>query len=309
MTLNSTVGCLSLLASLQFLLMHGEYFHRSITRKATPTAIESSFIELWISTFCFVNLFIMAVIWVDLYRQYMNENQLKSQVNHQSAKLSSNLDHLSQFRSSQSYDLLHIRRSTTQAILNEIIRETRCTRQFTIATKPDTVINHTMSIYIEAIQSTRSLIIVIDYDHARDVDTKYASIIRQIFSLIFRRCNLVQTWGNLCLQLKCFLPFGLFIDVNSIDRQQSFREWYNRMFNHQDDASENMDAKKTYHSCPCTFREYQSNVSRAWSLSEVIALCFNEYLDVNQFDVNHCLAITKLSNFLRNPLSHEQFCH
>lgn len=197
-------------------------------------------------------------------------------------RLITHTENLPAFQSRHSYDILHIRRSTTQAVLNEMIAQVRCTRQFAIATKPSLSPHDTMFMYLELIQTTRSLVIVIDYDHARDVDTTFASIIRQIFSFVFQTPNSVHTWTHLRRQLRYFLPFELsnkdqLVQVCAMDVQSQFEQWYHRSKSSTDDRKN----------------------SNRWTLSDAIALCFNEYLDPYLFDINHCLAISKLSKFIR----------
>lgn len=144
--------------------------------------------------------------------------------------------------------------------------------------------------YIEAIQSLRSLIIVIHYDHGRNLNTTHASILRQIFAVIFHISNLVQTWGNPRLKQRDFVMFDLFIaqqliEVYSLVKQQQFQRWYNRLFRHHASVADNADRMKEYHRCSCTFPQYLPNRLRQWSLSEAIALV----------SMNHAILICSIS--------------
>ena len=305
---------LALLALVQLLMMHGHYLYRSNQRKNSSITNENLWMDVWIIIFCSVNIFIMIIIWFDIFRQYTSEDRCTSVAPVQSPKSFLDISRRPRFQSCQSYDIIHIRRSTSQVILNEIVAQVRRTRTFTIATKRGILIDGIMSVYIELIQLSRSLIIFIEYDHARDIDTTCASTIRQIFYFMFQPTNLIQTWGNLRLQLRYYLPFKLFtneelVQVYSTDKRIQFQEWYRQMLVQMDDSRDNPHLSNVFKVCSSGLRKYTSNTARRWSLSEAIALCFNEYHDPDLFDINQCLAITKISNFIRKPSSHEQYFH
>lgn len=315
MKFNSSSGYLALLALIQFLLMHGDCLYRSISIGDTTTINQCSWMHIWILIFCSINGFIMMMmIWSDLFHHYINDRHgpCNAFADRPSQKLSVNRTHLTPFESVQTYDLIHLSLSTTRAMFDETITQIRCTHKFTMTIKSNTLMYDKMSMYIEAIQSLRSLIVVIHYDHARDASTLYASNLRRIFSSIFQSGNLVQTWGNLRSLLSNFVIFDLFTDqqlteVYSIDEERKFQEWHSELLRHKNDVDHNRDFTYRSHPCSCIRCQHARKNAHRWILSDAIALCFNEYLDADRFDFNQCLAITKLSNFVRNCSSHELF--
>ena len=138
---------------------------------------------------------------------------------------------LSLFRCSSSYDLIHIRSTTTTQVLNDIIFHLKNARKYSMTSKIDGQYGEKMSVYIDASLSNRSLIIIIEYDHERDVNTSYASTLHDLFKVIFERSKFILAWGDLRVELQFFLPFDLFtdtqlIEVYPIDLQHMFQQWH-----------------------------------------------------------------------------------
>lgn len=232
----------------------------------------------------------MVIVWIDILRRYLrrrDENQSKSM---------DNLKHLPLFRSSQTFNVIHLRQSTTLAIVDEILRQMRSARKFIIVTEPNTAVDQNMLMFICASTSVESLVVGLDYLQERDDDTEYASILREIFESIFRSYNSILTWGTHHSQLEPFLKFNLFthdqlLEVQALDQQLKFHEWFDRVM---DDSDQKFDL------CSCVRRRLCLKHPHSFSLSEAIAICFHENLPANRIEFDQCLALDKLNNFIHD---------
>lgn len=278
---------LNLLILIQCLLLLGGYFH------------SSSWIQFWLIFSSLINVIFIAIILLDLFRHNNITEHLSS-----SPKLNSN--QRSRFRSSQSYDLIHIRPSTTTPVLDEITFHLRSGRKYIMTSKPNIENGGKMLLYIHASLPTRSLIIVIDYDHERDANTTYAATLHNIFRLIFERSKFVLGWGDLRVHLQSYLEFRLFsdtrlIELYPINLQEMFRDWYNHWSTRSDVSMVMDESKMKFDHCSCEHCPKICKTFYSWSLSEAIGFCFNEYFDDHHSGTDQCFVIGKISGFIRNP--------
>lgn len=299
MQFKSNLRCLTLLILAQFILLLGGYYSWVKSEEDSSTICRSTWIQFWIMTYSFINMLLMFMISSNLFRH-------NNTTDHSSLGVKSNSNHRSPFRSAPSYDLIHIRPSTTTRVLDDITFHLRGARKYIMTSKPNVADEKKMLLYIDASLPIRSLIIVIDYDHERDANTTYASTLYDIFKLVFERSKFVLAWGDLRVHLQCFLDFRLFsdrqlIEVYPIDLQQMFREWHSQWLNRLDDSTIMIDPKKKSDNCSCDHCPKICKTFHSWSLSDAISFCFNEYFDDDHCGINHCFATGKISDFIRNP--------
>ena len=181
------------------------------------------------------------------------------------------------------YGVFFIQRTTPSTTLNQLIMEAHQTKRFTIVPKLYSVYNDNIVMYIELIQQTQSVVIVLDCIYDTDMDTPFFNSLCYLFTIIFNPSNTIQTWGNLMDKLKQFLPFKIYTldelkECQSSDIQKEFKKWYNKTYLHHIECHQylkydNIDGLY----CSCSHRPYKSN-SANWSLLKAIAYTFDEYL-------------------------------
>ena len=223
-----------------------------------------------------------------------------------------NIPQLPRLLTIKPYVVYFIHRNASPSMLHEIITEAKQTERFTFVPKYKSIEHDTMSMRIELIQQTVTVLVSIDYSHEKDKRTLLYDTLCQFFSIIFHSSNLVQPWdGNLMHKLKPFLSHGIFT-INQIklcrssDIQQEFKRWYNQTFIHQICCQHYLqydDIDGPF--CSCTYRPYKY-VSAQWSLLKAVAYTFNEYLYDHTFDITKCLAITKLADVIEQQWTIQQ---
>lgn len=246
--------------------------------------------ELWMPIFCLTNVILMVIVWIDILRRYLHRRDANQ------SKSMDKFKHLPLFRSFQSFNVIHLRQSTTLAMVEEILRQMRSARKFIIVTERNTDVDQNMLMYICASTSVESLVVGLDYLHERDDDTEYASILREIFDCIFRPYNWILTWGTHQLQLEQFLNFNLFthdqlLEVQALDLQVKFHECFDRAMN---------DSNQKFNLCSCVRRQLCLQTPHSFSLSEAIAVCVHEHLPTDRIEFNQCLALEKLDNVMHD---------
>lgn len=203
----------------QCLLFLGGYFCSSL------------WVQFWVMVSFSVNMVMITLFVSDVYCQ--------TNINQPSLDFKSDSIRRLSFRCSTSYDIIHIRPSTTTRVYSDIIFHLKAARKYTMTSKSRGENGEKMSLYIDASLSTRSIMIIIDYDHERDANTTYVSTLRDLFRLVFERSKFVLGWGDLRIELERFVQFRLFSDAQlvelyPIDLQQMFKVWYDEWINRSD---------------------------------------------------------------------------
>lgn len=176
------------------------------------------FLNGYYNSVIFLEISTIGSILFDFFRRKKQKHQSKS-------------NQRSLFRCSSSYDLIHIRSTTTTQVIDNIIFHLRSARKYCMTSQINGEYGEQMSMFIDASLPNRSLIIIIEYDHERDVNTSYASTLRNLFKVIFERSKFILAWGDLRVELQFFLYFELFtdrqlIEVYPIDVQHMFQQWH-----------------------------------------------------------------------------------
>ena len=143
------------------------------------------------------------------------------------------------------------------------------------------------------------------------MEYEFFQFLQQLFSIIFRSPNPIQTWGDLREQLSPFIRIGLLSNEQMkgphfINFQNRFRTWYNRTFPHHQQCHRRLDYDFIdSRLCSCSHRPCKSSTDR-WSLIKAIAYTFDEYLYSDTFTFTKCLAITKLAFVIEQKWTYEQ---
>lgn len=230
------------------------------------------------------------------YRHEFNKNNIK------------NLPH---FKPLKPYTLLYIHSLQPAFILDELVSQARRTKIFTILPKFNNQHTNQLYLHVELVQETSSILALIEYNHDLDRNTKYYQQLDLFFNILFDASKTIQTWGDCEDQLSVGADFNFFthgelMKIQFVDIQQDFKIWYNDTFPHKTTCSQYLkyntaDSK----SCSCSHRPYKSKSSQ-WSLAQALVYVFDEILIASIFDIQKCLAITKLGHIIREKCSTEQ---
>ncbi|CAM4955655.1 unnamed protein product [Rotaria socialis] len=207
--------------------------------------------------------------------------------------------------------LLYILALFLTIVIDELLTQAKRTKIFTIL--PKTKSQHTNQLYlhVELVQDTRSILVLIEYNYDYERNSRYHHQLVLFFSILFDSSKTIQTWGDCKEQLDIGASFLLFTHgelskIQFLNLQQNFKHWYNDTFPHKIQCPQYLkyntsDSK----SCSCSHRPYKSKSSQ-WSLLQALLYTFNENLTTSMFDIQKCLAITKLGHIVRENWSIEQ---
>jgi hypothetical protein len=222
-----------------------------------------------------------------------------------------NISDLPCFKSIRPFLLYSICPTTAKRIMTDLMDTANQTRQFSIIPQLSTLMPHSLSMQIALCQPSCTLLAVIESFDPTTMEFEFLQFLQQLFSIIFRSSNTIQTWGDLRTQLTPFIQVGLLSNeqvayprFNNV--RNRFKTWYNQTFPHHQQCHQRLD----YDSidgplCSCSHRPCKSSTSR-WSLFKAIAYTFDEYMYNHTFNINPCLAITKLALVIEQKWTCEQ---
>lgn len=214
-----------------------------------------------------------------------------------------NIKNLPNFKPLKPHTLLFIHALQPIFVLNELLIQAERTKLFTILPKLNNSNANQLFLLVEFIQDTQSILVLIEYNHDLDRNTQYYQQLNTFFSILFDSSKKIQTWGNCTEQLAIgaefyFFTYGDLMKIQLIDIQKDFKKWYNTTFPHRIECSQylkyNTDDNRL---CSCSYRPYKSK-SAQWSLSQALLYTFGENLNVSVFNIQKCLAITKLAQIV-----------
>lgn len=266
------------------------------------------------------------------YSRQMNRNKRQRQLN-------VDLSVLPTFTPLNACQIYHINRTTSPVLLQDLIELARKTSRFTIDTEHDYYTHQPALIQIEFIRR-ESVVLLIETCHLPYKSSVLFWLIQSLLKVILKSPHLIFSWGDAISELTNFIPCGLFPSntiqqMNTIDIQHHFKEWYNKTFIHDCDLLPFEDDNL---SCTCSHRPVK-NKNDKWSLQKAIAYTFKEFLDKSRtknnwsrhldlknihqlsvmtkkennvrehlilYAVNDCLAVTKLLMVLEFEWTKEQ---
>lgn len=303
MKFNSVFVGIILLVGIYFLFMYNNRSHRSMVKKEeiivhlSPSSSSSSS-QFWIILLLSLNLLTGIMIWFKLPRSSRTEIEMKSVEQQTTPEVISDANDRVAEEPVKCFDSIHINRSTAKILINEMIVQVKRARKFAFLIKPHTRPHQKLRICIEVMQLERSLFLSIDYDHAEDFHTLYASSLRQIFRSVFQLSNQILTSGNLGAQLKSFAVFQLFsydqvMRAYSIDEQNSSRNGHHDMVS---------DQAKRFLTCSCTLCE------NSWTDHCVLRSFFSISFQVNLWTIIQATSLNSVpihcSRFVVLDFSH-----
>ena len=111
------------------------------------------------------------------------------------------------------------------------MNKARETERFSILPEFNGLTRHSISIQIALSHPSDTLLAVIEYFDPATMDCEYFDYLRRLFSVIFHRMNIIQTWGDLRNRLSPFVRVDLLSNEqmkNSgfMDVQKQFKPWY-----------------------------------------------------------------------------------
>ena len=185
----------------------------------------------------------------------MNQYNTTSQ-----ATKNNKLNKLSAFVPLQSCRLIHIHHKTSVGTIDELIAEAEQTTPFTIFPINKNTFVSKMSIQIEFVQQSRSLILAIEvnYQYSSNLLRK----ITHLAAIIFHWSNIIQTWGDIRSDLLEYqeydFPFHeVLYRVRMVNIQEDFKRWYNRTFRHDTNCDQTLVSHDLDGSlCSCSHRPY-----------------------------------------------------
>ncbi|CAF1478422.1 unnamed protein product [Adineta steineri] len=214
-----------------------------------------------------------------------------------------NIYNLSDIKTIKPYHVLYIHQKQAYFIIDQLMYEAKRTKVFTIVAKNSSFHRSYMLLHVELIQDTQTIIAIIEYSNLLDRSTVYFYMLQTFFATMFESSKTIQSWGNIIQELKPYVQYGLFsitgiTQCDMSDIQHEFKLWYNQTFRHHQQCQEylkydDMDGS----TCSCSYRPYKSS-SNQWSLERAIRYTFDEQFNTHLFDMNRCLAITKLAQVI-----------
>lgn len=204
----------------------------------------SSSFQFWVLTLLALNLFVVFLIWLKIFGPATSEKEMKSSEQQTTTEMISAVDDSQPTDVFHCFDLIHIRRSTSKMMVADLIQQIKCIEKFGVFIKPDIGPDRKLRMCIEMIQYMKSSFLIIDYDHTIDIDTCYASSLREMFRSVFKSSNEILTAGNLGAQMKSLTMFRLF-SYDQVMRMCSLDE----RNEHRDMIS---DQAKRFLTCSCT---------------------------------------------------------
>jgi predicted transposase YbfD/YdcC len=192
-----------------------------------------------------------------------------------------------------------------ESTMEYLIEKAKQSKIFTIDTKRDYLSDIAALIQVECTGDT-SVLMLFECWHLPDSNSYLFRQVCRLFSTILDPTNEIQAWGDIHKELLPFLRFNIFSKgdihpIHSLDIQQLFREWYNRIFPHLGDCcpsdvslqAENsisihptdydlnlslVHEQYDYSSCVCPHRPYK-NPNEDWTLHTAVTKTFQESLD------------------------------
>lgn len=268
------------------------------------------------STFCiWFIIFWISLLWIligVILRSLINYYQLRSVKStiessknellrgidtiNNTMKKHKHLKNLNEFKPLKTYKTYEINSTTSIVTLDALISEARDTKRYSFVSYSDESIDKKYYI-IEFIQMSSS--IIVNIEQFPD-DTVRREKIDELWSIIFCSSNIIQTWGDV---FRNPMDFYIFDDVftrqshkqSVINIQDTFKEWYNKTFHHDDNCGQIIDFIDIDGPlCSCSHRPYKSSNDK-WSLSMAVMHTFYENLPSTNDHILECLAITKLA--------------
>jgi hypothetical protein len=243
---------------------------------------------------------------MDHYASHLTHKQRRNR-RHKSPKQRTNTEFSAHpsFQSLTSYRVYFINHTTLESTMDYLIETTKQSKIFTIDTKRDYLSDIAALLQVECTGAT-SVLMLFECWHLPDSNSPLFRKVCRLLSTIFDPTNEIQAWGDIYKELLPFLRFNIFSNsdihsINSLDIQQLFREWYNRIFPHLGDCcpskvslqDENsiyihptdhdlnlslVHGQYDYSSCICSHRPYK-NPNEDWALPTAVTKTFHEFLD------------------------------
>lgn len=173
-----------------------------------------------------------------------------------------------------------INKATLPLYLHDLIHLAERTTRFTIDTEHDYYTYESALIQIEFINYDRSAIILIQTSDLPDSTSVGFFLMRKLMAIILQHSNTLYGWGDMKYELMRFIHFHLFsshaiTQINFINVQYHFKQWYNQTFLHQCGLPLFSD---DHDLCTCFHRPIK-NKDIGWPLQKAIACMFHEFLD------------------------------
>lgn len=178
------------------------------------------------------------------------------------------------------YFIYCINQGTLPVHLHDLISLAKQTLRFTIDTERDYYTRESALIQIEFINYNRSVVALLEVCHLPDPTSPLFSLIHTLMELILQPTNTLYGWGDMKFELAKYFRFHLFSSytlsqINFINVQYHFKQWYNQTFLHQCGLPLNFNDHEL---CTCLYRPLK-NKDYVWALQKAIAFIFNEFID------------------------------
>lgn len=223
------VGIISFIVAHFLLTFTDRFYPAMVKREEVIVHVSSSWFQVCVILLLSLNLFMVIMIWSKLSSTSTNEKEMISSEQQTTTELISPVDEPRHHESFRCYDLIHIRRSTSEMMVADLKEKLKYIEKVGVFINPHIGPDHKLRMCIEMMEFPRSSFIIIDYEHTIDIDTCYASSLREIFRLVFKTSNEILTAGHLGEQMKTLSPFKLFsydqtMRICSLDQQNEYRD-------------------------------------------------------------------------------------
>lgn len=187
-----------------------------------------------------------------------------------------------------SYEIQFVHQHTSRTTIELITNHIKKCRQFSIDTESTAYSKKAFLMQIHTISSEApSFVILVQLNCLPRSDSRLFAKIKVLFSLLFRKENIIYTWGPSERELEWVLDYNLFnlpLDSQFIDLQKEFHFWF-RTVSTVCEACRSSDSIYVYQGAK-RFCECQDVVYRdpgiMWSLQNAILCTLDSYLSKSE---------------------------
>ena len=203
----------------------------------------------------------------------------------QQYKILQSLSHLPRFETLAPRKVFYINRNTSLDLMSELIHRVKQTNQFIMATKYDYTSNCPALLQVLFWKEFNTYVILIEMRYLPNEISILFQHIELLLSIILCPSNFIQAWGDIKIELKHFLTYGLFsieqlVQIEVVNLQQKFKRWFDKIFDHNEDCYELYDDMNDNSKCICLHRPFQHTYNE-WSLKMAIGFTFHTYFDTS----------------------------